>query len=92
MLDKLKALLPGVGSVIGFLGFGKIQGIMMGVVAAVVFIAGMNVGHKLGFKEGFYEGKKAAAPEETDRRRIWPFREDPDVTEPVVLESAIPVP
>lgn len=91
MLDKIKDWLPQIGTIVGFLGLGKVQGIVVGVVATTVFIAGLNVGQKLGFRDGYREGQKSCEKDD-DRRRIWPFREDEeDPVDLTPVEMAAPI-
>lgn len=82
MLDKIKDWIPQVGALVGILGFGKAQGILVGIVATMVFFAGVSIGQKIGFREGYLEGQKSCKPdEEGGRRPWWPWRgEEIDLT------------
>lgn len=93
MLDKLKNLLPAMGPILGFLGFGQAQGILIGILSALVFLGGMSVGTRLGFREGYKEGQKSCEREENEggRRRLWPWREGLEDVDMQPIEAAVPI-
>lgn len=94
MLDKLKLLLPWIGTLFGGGLFGSPLLIIQGGIALLIFLGGMKVGINLGFRDGYKEGQRSCEKDgEPGRRRLWPWRDELEVYgEPEILEQAVPLP
>lgn len=92
MLDKLKALLPLLGTLFGGGLLGSPSLMIQGGLALLIFLGGMKVGNNLGFREGYKEGQKSCEKEPGKRRPWWPFRDEMiQENEPELLEQAVPL-
>jgi len=60
------------------------------IMTLLAFVGGSYVGCNVGFKQGFKQGKKEQKEEEGGR--IWPFRDDEELTKMDILEAAEPLP
>lgn len=93
MLDKLKNVLPALGPFMGLMGFGQIQGVVVGAALLLAGLVGMKFGINIGFRDGYKEGQKSCEREEEEggRRRFWPWREGLEEIDLEPFEAAVPI-